>query len=53
MGESLVRIRHEDDGTLWASVDALPGCFASGSTLKELFDALSEAVEMYENGAVR
>ena len=31
---------------LWASVDELPGCFASGATLSELWEALAEAVSL-------
>lgn len=38
---------HEEAGHLWAHVSALPGCFASGTTVAELFDALAEAVRMY------
>ncbi len=41
-----VRIRQEDDG-YWADVEQLPGCFASGSSLDELAEALSEAIQLY------
>jgi predicted RNase H-like HicB family nuclease len=38
------RIRQEDDGTYWAEVKELPGCFASGRTLDELKEGLIEAI---------
>jgi predicted RNase H-like HicB family nuclease len=41
-----VMITHEDDGSYWASVEELPGCFASGHTFDELQEALSEAIQM-------
>ena len=37
---------HEEGGMLWAEVDGLPGCFASGSDLAELREAAREAVGM-------
>lgn len=39
-------IHEDDDGTFWAEVRELPGCFASGSSWNELMEALIEAVEM-------
>lgn len=41
-----VRVNEEDDGTYWATVEELPGCFASGRDLDELKEALSEAIQM-------
>jgi predicted RNase H-like HicB family nuclease len=42
-----------EDGSYWADVPALPGCFASGTTLDELFDSLREGIELYlEDGAI-
>lgn len=38
---------HHEDGSYWAEVVDLPGCFASGETLDELWEALTEAVGMY------
>jgi predicted RNase H-like HicB family nuclease len=38
---------HREDGSYWADVPALPGCFASGTTLDELFDSLREGIELY------
>ena len=44
-------IHEDDDGSLWADVRELPGCFASGATMSELTEALIEAVGLYlENG---
>lgn len=44
-----VRIHNERDQeySLWAEVDELPGCFASGRDMDELREALSEAVSQY------
>jgi predicted RNase H-like HicB family nuclease len=39
-------VHEEADGSLWAEVRELPGCFASGSSLEELQDALLEAIQM-------
>jgi predicted RNase H-like HicB family nuclease len=44
--ELKVRVHAEED-TYWAEVDELPGCFASGGTLDELVEALTEAISMY------
>lgn len=38
---------HHEDGAFWAEVDELPGCFASGETMDELWEALTEAIGMY------
>jgi predicted RNase H-like HicB family nuclease len=38
---------HLEDGSYWADVPELPGCFASGDTLDELFDSLQEGVRLY------
>lgn len=38
---------HEDDDGLWAEVEELPGCFASGHTLEELQESLIEAIGLY------
>lgn len=42
-----VRIHEEPGHDLWAEVDELPGCFASGRDMGELFEALAEAVSFY------
>lgn len=41
------KIYEEDDGSYWAEVEELPGCFASGATLDELREALIEAISIY------
>lgn len=38
---------HREDGTLWAEIPELPGCFASGETDAELVEAIQEAVGLY------
>ncbi len=38
---------HPEDGSYWAEVVELPGCFASGDTWDELWEALTEAVSLY------
>jgi predicted RNase H-like HicB family nuclease len=44
---------HLEDGSYWADVPELPGCFATGDTLDELFDSLREGIRLYsaEEGA--
>ena len=37
---------HREDGSYWAEVVELPGWFASGDTLDEPQDALSEAISL-------
>jgi predicted RNase H-like HicB family nuclease len=37
---------HEEDGSYWAEVPELPGCFASGATLDELKHAIVEAITL-------
>ena len=41
---------HEEDGSYWADVEGLPGCFASGRDLDELREAIVEAITMYLDG---
>jgi predicted RNase H-like HicB family nuclease len=43
--ELTARIHIED--SYWADVPELPGCFASGDTLDELFESLQEGVALY------
>jgi len=38
---------HHEDGSYWAEVRELPGCFASGDTVAELVEAVEEAVALY------
>ncbi len=36
---------HLEDGSYWADVPELPGCFAAGDTLDELVNSLREGME--------
>ncbi len=38
---------HIEDGSYWADVPELPGCFASGDTLDQLFESLQEGIALY------
>jgi predicted RNase H-like HicB family nuclease len=38
---------HREDGSYWAEVRELPGCFASGDTVAELIESAEEAVALY------
>ncbi len=38
---------HMEEGSFWADVPELPGVFASGDTLDELFESLAEGVTLY------
>ncbi len=44
--ELTARIHIEDD-SYWAGVPEIPGCFASGETLDDLFESLREGVALY------
>lgn len=44
--EFTIRVQHEDDGSYWGEVVELPGCFASGFTMDELIEGLSEAISL-------
>jgi len=44
--EITVAVHQERDG-FWSDIAELPGCFASGRTLSELAEALSEAIGLY------
>jgi len=39
-------VNEEADGSYWAEVKELPGCFASGFSIEELQEALLEAIQM-------
>ena len=41
-----ILVHTDDDGSLWGETPDLPGVFASGQTLDELFEAMSEAIAM-------
>ena len=38
---------HHEDGSYWAEIRELPGCFASGDTVAELIESVEEAVALY------
>jgi predicted RNase H-like HicB family nuclease len=38
---------HREDGSYWAEVKELRGCFASGDTAAELIESVEEAVALY------
>jgi predicted RNase H-like HicB family nuclease len=38
---------HIEDGSYWADIPELPGCFAAGGTLDELFGSLQEGIGLY------
>jgi predicted RNase H-like HicB family nuclease len=44
---------HIEEGSYWADVPELPGCFASGDTLDDLFESLQEGVALYLAGEDR
>jgi predicted RNase H-like HicB family nuclease len=44
--ELMARI-HIEEGSCWAEVPVLPGCFASGDTLNELVESLREGVALH------
>ncbi len=43
----IVRVHDDGEGGYWAEVLDLPGCFASGTDLNELHEAIEEAIAMY------
>jgi len=47
LGMKLTVEIHHEDGSYWAEVSELPGCFASGGTLDELAQSLNEGVRLY------
>jgi predicted RNase H-like HicB family nuclease len=38
---------HHEEGSYWAEVRELPGCFAAGDTVAELIESVEEAVALY------
>ncbi|MGA9077226.1 MAG: hypothetical protein WB383_02685 [Acidimicrobiales bacterium] len=38
---------HSENGLLWIEITEMPGCFASGETMDELIEALTEAMSLY------
>ena len=44
-----IRVKiHFEDGAMWASVDGMPGVFATGDTYDELRESLGEAISLYQ-----
>ncbi|MGH2963956.1 MAG: type II toxin-antitoxin system HicB family antitoxin [Solirubrobacterales bacterium] len=41
-----VRIHHEE-GSYWAEIPELPGCFAAGDSIAELLASLREGIDLY------
>ncbi|MGK2878469.1 MAG: type II toxin-antitoxin system HicB family antitoxin [Solirubrobacterales bacterium] len=48
--EYTVKVHRDDDNSYWATVDELPGCFASGFTLDELSESIGESVALHLAG---
>lgn len=46
-GMELTANIHLEDGSYWADVPELPGCFSSGDTLDELLNSLREGIQLY------
>ena len=38
---------HLEEGSYWAQVSEMPGCFATGFTLDELISSLREEIQLY------
>jgi predicted RNase H-like HicB family nuclease len=38
---------HHEEGSYWAEVRELPGCFAAGHSIAELIDSVEEGVALY------
>ena len=43
-------IVHHEDGSYWAEVPALPGCYSDGATLEELKTNVCEAIRFHLAG---
>jgi predicted RNase H-like HicB family nuclease len=46
-GDVKIRLTTEDDGVMWATVEEMPGVFATGHTLDELRESLEEGIALY------
>lgn len=47
LGNFVIHVHQEDDGSYYAEVENLPGCFTMGETLDELNKNLREAITSY------
>lgn len=45
-----VRVHQDPGHELWAEVLELPGCFATGTDMEDLRQALTEAISLYLSG---
>ncbi|HVV53691.1 MAG TPA: type II toxin-antitoxin system HicB family antitoxin [Mucilaginibacter sp.] len=43
----LIVFEHASDGTIWAGVPDLPGCYSCGETLDEAKIQIKEAIEFH------
>jgi predicted RNase H-like HicB family nuclease len=46
----LIILEKAKDGTIWAQVPDLPGCFSSGKTTREAKKNIVEAIELHIEG---
>ena len=46
----LIILEKAKDGTIWAQVPDLPGCFSSGKTIRETKKNIVEAIELHIEG---
>jgi predicted RNase H-like HicB family nuclease len=44
MASNLNIVVHDEDGSLWATVQEMPGVFATGDTMDELRESLQEGI---------
>lgn len=42
-----LEIHDEGEGGIWAEVKELPGCFASGFNMDELYESVEESIGLY------
>lgn len=48
MSTQAIKVKiHLEDGSMWATVDEMPGVFAAGDTLDELRESLEEGISLY------
>jgi predicted RNase H-like HicB family nuclease len=47
MASNLNIVIHNEDGALWATVQEMPGVFATGDTMDELRESLREGISLW------
>lgn len=47
MASNLNIVVHDGDGALWATVQEMPGVFATGDTMDELRESLEEGISLW------